>query len=780
MLFDPAVWRRAFRGVSEVDLRKKLGLAQSSRDEMGLAKKAADEVQALFAPTSRGPQAKGMEHIIRHRASLLARASDQSAFALERFARAIDKLPPEQQLAITYRVEAGEQQPTPALQTAMAALKAEQNKWLRRIQSIGKLEEYESSDEYMGRIYSNYREWKAQQEPPDARTGEGRAIGAAMSKRPIRGSGNFLKQRTFDTLAEAVEAGLIPVTTNPIRMQLLKLREMQKYYYGTRMADDIKGSGIARWVPAAREAEARAQGLVKLDDPFFQPKLRPDRFGIGANSAPMNMRIDPGGWYAPKPAADVFNHYVSQGIAGHSVIYDAVRRAGNTLNAAQLSLSGFHATFVTLDSMISRMALGLQQSVRAATGRDLGAQTRMGALSAGVSNIATAPLAPWRTIRSGSELRRAWFEPANATPEMQKLAELLNVGGGRVSMDRFYRANASGAFFKNLQELKDPNGAFREVWQMVKDTPLLAPFKIVGRLMDTMMEPLMGQLVPRMKLGVFCEMARDWLVRNPDADPQEASAEMTKMWDSVENRLGQMTYDNVFWHKGMKDMAFLLTRSVGWNLGTIREIAGAGVDGAQAVRDMARGKAPELTERMAYTMAMPLLTAMFGATITYLLTGNGPQELLDYFYPPTGTETNGVKDRLSIPGYIKDVIAYQRAPVQTILNKMQPLLEEEEEIRHNTDYYGGTIYAPEFGDTMGSAYLEYQLKQSLPFSIRALMKNRAQGDSLGAQALSFWGIQPAPQSIVNPGKGQAWQLRHERAGVRARAREDLPAPAPLQ
>jgi hypothetical protein len=42
----------------------------------------------------------------------------------------------------------------------------------------------------------------------------------------------------------------------------------------------------------------------------------------------------------------------------------------------------------------------------------------------------------------------------------------------------------------------------------------------------------------------------------------------------VENRMGQMTYDNLFMNRTAKDLAMLTVRSVGWNIGTLREIGG--------------------------------------------------------------------------------------------------------------------------------------------------------------------------------------------------------------
>lgn len=789
MLFDPATWRRAFDGVSAIDLRKSLRLGESSRDGMSFARKVADETHYLFSPTTRSAEAGQTERIIRNRTSLLARESDKSAFALDKFAKAIDKLPVDQQLEITDRVERGVPQPLPEIQLAMNALKAQQEIRLRRVQSIGRLQDIQNSDDYMGRLYSNYPEWKAAQQPPDPRTGLSRVMGGIMGKQPIQGRKGFLKERTFDTLADAMRAGLIPVTTNPIRMQLLKMREMDQFYHGTRMADELKASGIARWYPASKEFQAQTEGMKELRDPYFQPKLRPDRFGVGANGAPMNMRIDPGKWYAPVPAADVFNNYVSRGPAGNSVIYDVIRKSGNMLNSAQLSLSGFHATFVTLDSVMSHLALGLQQIARAGTGHDLGSMSRLGSLAKGISTVAKStigmPAVPIVTGIKGYKLRRAWFDPANATPEMRKIADMMNAGGGRSGMDPFYRTTDKGSFVKTLDDLKRPDGVAREMWQMLKDSPLLGPVRIAFRLVDTLNEPIMGQLVPLMKQGVFADMASDYLSRHPDATPEEASEAMTKAWDSVENRMGQMTYDNAFYHKRVKDIAFLTTRSVGWNQGTIREIGGgAGPDSARFVRDIGKAakakftgsgptEGPDFTARMAYPIAMTMVTAMIGAALTYLMTGHGPQQMMDYFYPPTGSvDDGGEPNRLSIPGYIKDVIAYKKDLFGTLLNKIQPLAEMGKEIYTNRDYYGGSIYDPKFDSSRTSAYAEYLMNEALPFSIRATIKNRNEGESMETQMLSFWGIQPAPQSIVHPEKEEKWQAGQDKRAYRTRLKEE--------
>jgi hypothetical protein len=374
-----------------------------------------------------------------------------------------------------------------------------------------------------------------------------------------------------------------------------------------------------------------------------------------------------------------------------------------------------------------------------------------------------------RTVRRGSQLRE-WYltDRALLPPEARKYVDALNAGGGRINMEPFYRSTAAGPFVRSLGELgqmiRNPMQIAGELGQMFRDAPGLAkalvPFRIAGRALETMSEPLMGYLVPRAKLGVFYDMAEDYMRRNPNASQAELSAAMTKAWDSVDNRLGQMVYDNVFWHKAQKDLSFIAVRSVGWNLGTIRELAGAGVDAAQ----MLRGGG--FTHRMAYAIMLPVLSALYGGVLTYLMTGRAPQSLLDYFYPQDGRG-----GRLSIPGYMKDVFAYASHPVQTLLNKLHPLFETAAELYQNRDYYGGIIAAP--GANPASEYFRYLTGQLEPFALRAMQRQHATGGgSTLDDALSFWGIQPAPAGIANPERVRAFQLREDMKALAKRRRNE--------
>jgi hypothetical protein len=55
---------------------------------------------------------------------------------------------------------------------------------------------------------------------------------------------------------------------------------------------------------------------------------------------------------------------------------------------------------------------------------------------------------------------------------------------------------------------------------------------------------------------------------------------MARAADATEDRMGQMTYDNLFYNKMLKDVALLGFRAYGWQLGKYRHLYGGAADAA--------------------------------------------------------------------------------------------------------------------------------------------------------------------------------------------------------
>ena len=103
--------------------------------------------------------------------------------------------------------------------------------------------------------------------------------------------------------------------------------------------------------------------------------------------------------------------------------------------------------------------------------------------------------------------------------------------------------------------------------------------------METVAQPIFEKYIPRIKNGAFYDTMHDWLEANPNA-PHEAQVAMARrIWDSIDNRFGEMVQDNIFWNKTLKQTAQLGMRSYSWNLGTVREIGGGAIS---AVKDPSR------------------------------------------------------------------------------------------------------------------------------------------------------------------------------------------------
>jgi hypothetical protein len=271
----------------------------------------------------------------------------------------------------------------------------------------------------------------------------------------------------------------------------------------------------------------------------------------------------------------------------------------------------------------------------------------------------------------------------------------------------------------------------------------------------------MKHWVPRMKLGTFSLLAEEELARlGPNANLWEQRGALARAWDSTDNRLGQLVYDNLFWNRTLKDIGLISVRSLGWNLGTFREIGGGYIDAAKFVAT--RGKSG-ITPKLAYTLALPAVIAMHGAMFQYIMTVQGPDQLLDYFYPKTGrTNPDGSPERIAMPSYMKDEISYAggfrlgverglRQAATTLGHKANPELAMILEMMRNRDFYGTKIrneddpIVKQTADTM-----KYIGEQFEPFWIRNLEQRKTQEGEITPRNFieSLFGIMPAPKSVT--------------------------------
>ena len=223
---------------------------------------------------------------------------------------------------------------------------------------------------------------------------------------------------------------------------------------------------------------------------------------------------------------------------------------------------------------------------------------------------------------------------------------------------------------------------------------------------------------------------------------------LARDWNSIENRLGEMTYDNLFWNKTAKDLAMITVRSVGWNLGTLREVGGGIIDIAAQPVNALRGR-PVNLNRLSYILGLVTVTAAMSAIYQYLHTGKVPSELKDYFFPQNGElDEKGRPQRSSLPTYIKDIYHYSTHPLKTLEGKVAPIWSTVAEMIHNKDFYGVAIRNEDDPLVQQLGELaKHAASTAMPIGVRNYQREAKLGSSTATRVEQFVGVSPAPVDL---------------------------------
>ena len=539
----------------------------------------------------------------------------------------------------------------------------------------------------------------------------------SASKSNIKG--RVLDMPLDEALADMKERGINvkPASTNP---EVLRQRSVEYANQALKYKeawDSAKEKGL---VPFVKMGDRVPEDKVALNDRVAKVFF-PSEKGM----------VQAGQYYADKNVARIFNNAISKGL-GDSPTFKGIRAINNAYNQFQLGFSGFHAIGTAINSSISDLALGARQILN-------------GNFGAGLKSTGKA-LVPTYSFASNLFKGKGFLaDLVKGDPEAQKiLEERVNPAGARLRVEQQY-TNAS---YKNMmQAWKDAGAATKEGnYVEAGNRALAGAARIPLAVVQKVAEPLMSYAIPRVKMGAFLNLAEATLEKLPeDVTPEARSRALAESWDSIDNRFGQLVYDNLFWNKTVTDLAQVSTRSVGWNLGTVRELGGGLSD---IVTKTARGKG--ISDRTLYTMMLPIYVGTLGAVYQYLHTGQKPSELKDYFYPKNGlTDKNGNPDRSSLPTYMKDVYAYSTDPLGTVAHKESPLASLITELATNRNYYGDMVRNPDDPKSKQLQQIGLEaLNQFLPFTVQNLNKIIQEKGGGARNIEPFLGVNKAPAGIT--------------------------------
>jgi N12 class adenine-specific DNA methylase len=404
--------------------------------------KVQDDVRKLVSPGARSPGAAQTERIVRAHNAQFAIEYERAREALVDLAKAADRMRERARLGFIDTIEAGGTQPTPDLIDAAKVLRNLLDSTRDEVIALGtgKLENW--IEDYFPHIWKDPKKASAW-------------IKAWMGgKRPIDGSKNFLRHRTIPTTAAGIAAGLEPITTNPVGLTLLKIREMRRYIMGQRIIQELKKHDLIQFV---RAGKMRPDGYAKIEDRFatvyggFEAPV-PTKMGgatlTGETEVPVGGRIVRGEWMAPEPVARVLNNFLSPGMRGNA-LYDFFAGANNMLNQAQLGWSLFHLGFTSVDAAVSQAAVGLQHLAHGDAARG-----DLRRVMHGGQKMVTFPAAPLTTFLRGRRIAKAALDPAGASPELAAIVEQVIQAGGRFKQDSFYETGGLRAFMTAYRERK--------------------------------------------------------------------------------------------------------------------------------------------------------------------------------------------------------------------------------------------------------------------------------------------------------------------------------------
>jgi N12 class adenine-specific DNA methylase len=511
--------------------------------------------------------------------------------------------------------------------------------------------------------------------------------------------------------------------------------------------------------------------------------------------------VQAGSWALPSPIADVLDTHLTPSLLSGSKAFQGYRKASQALLMARLGWSGFHLGFTTGDVTLSRLSLAgtyaLQGDVEG-VGKALG-------------SIPQA-LAGW--VKDNPALKE-WYAPGTQGEDMGAIIKALEMGGARARQGNAYNLGAWEEFFRDLRKagVGVEGGALRRGADVAAHPGAVAaevarhPARSLAALIEGGSRYVLNNIVPRQKFAIAAQLAeRDLRVFMKETgasslkealeatDPLRVKDAMAKNWDTVDDRMGQLVYDNLFINRTVRDCLHASFQSVGWNWGSVRHLGGGVKDAAKLIgrgfkpEEDVRGHAlPRVSDRLAYSIALPFFAAFIGAMIQKAYTGENPKDARDLQWPRNGRlNPDGTPQRLAPATYMKDVAAYLggflganggvergvRQAATTVQHKMNPLLSMLAEAWRNEDFYGTEVRHKD--DPPAQQLLDlakFAVGGFTPYSFQGLKKEMKSGASLLEASPAMFGLPPAAAQVSRDPLHQAlieYQREHRMTGARTK------------
>jgi len=595
-------------------------------------------------------------------------------------------------------------------------------------------------------------------------------IGFMGGKRPLRGDLGWAKRSTLETMSEGIKRGGIPVTYNPIKMFRLAQADAMKFVTAHDLW--VNAKAYREWLPSGNRMP---DGYTSVQDSIR--RYIPD--GEAAQKG--------GQWVIREDLGRILNNHL-----GHDYLREATLGRGllavkNTVTAVELSFSAFHAIFETMEAASSSMGLGLQKVVSGDVGgglqdikrgvigladplgaplkwaeegilgthrvRDFMTRNSAATEAATLGKLGQEYITDPAAFKARPEVK--WF--LDRYPNIDQIMDNLFTGGGKLTMHEDYRLNWVEGFNRALNS-GNPIGAF---------------FRAAPAVQQMMMQPLFETYIPRLKIGMFLR-EHSFDLKNHAADLAAGTTTEAKLardrWSFVEQRLGEMNFDAIFWKRTFKSINQLLFRSVTWKLGNLQAMGGIPFEiGENVYKHYKTGENMDW-KKTAWGAGMLVQSYVTAAVVMGIAVGRLPGEdkdgkfslgrmVKDMAFPVV----SATGERLSNWGYLRDVFHMLHNFPKYVQTSMSGMWNRGYEAYQNKDYAGVQVYNPDH-NVAKKAYDVAAHVIPEPFSYSTAKRSRESGEPVSKQATGFAGLNKAPYWInQSSAERMASEINHEKA-----------------
>jgi len=672
---------------------------------------AVDLVVRTLSPKT-GVSEKAITHLMNALGSR-NEAEQQIDKALGGFQKMFDKMLDSDRIDFIDRMKKGEPQLTPELQAISDMIKAlDKNIYDEIIKYKPTLTWKEN----------HYRVlWKV---IPGSTTGK-ETFWSNLRRKPFQGSKGFMKQATLADMSEGIKMGGEPQTTNPIKMFKLAYADAMKYVTAQRMFEALKDDKMVKFVPFGKQAP---EGFVPISD----------RMAKVYYPTPEGM-VNKGEWYIEEGAGRLLNNHLSRDYIRESDFGKGLMNLKNLYTQVELGLSAFHAIAEGLETVSSDIGLGLRKMI------NLGTRGDFKSAAQGLKDILTSFAAPRSTYITGRRaIKLASVKDFENSPLGQKF--LKAVPDAEQYIHDFFNG---GGLMKQHDDLKASTiEALKE--HAGKDNYIGAAIRGIPAMSEMIMNPLFNHYIPALKVGMFMKEFPVTLKENEGRlNKGQVTREQLarKTIDFIDDRLGEMNFDNLFWNRTFKTATQFMMRSVTWKLGNLRGMLGAPIEQAKEFYEAAREKrAPLLMPKMAWLFGLSAMQVALSAVIQKMLADKKLKTFKDVVAPQINPDDE--TERVIMPTYYKDMLHLWHSKLGYVTTSMSGNISKLVDIWNNKDFYGYEIHDEH------DSFLQKRKDDILyfipkPFSFSSASQMIERGEPTSKVVMSFFGLNKAPGYLTH-------------------------------